>query len=278
MGVETNTRANWSDFLVLLQRIANNYYYVNEAPQTPDRTMFMDTVEQLRVDLQALDPDREPRQTSFWLQILQSTASQTERMWSMDWSDYSSNPSRLLRLRDEQMGRNLIWLADVAYPKRRLIVWAASFHIVRNIETIEVIGDPGFYDGLTTMGQVVWDELGNDVYTLGFTAYEGTAGPYWVEPWDIGVPEESSLEYLMHQAGLENAVVDFRTPARGGGWLAEERVSWPLGYTPMRTNWTQVMDGIFFTHSMVPSQSALGVSTNRVPQPTDEGRCCTRIF
>src|SRR5262249_24981275 len=45
--------------------------------------------------------------------------------------------------RDQQMARNLIWLAHEAYPKRKIMVWAAAFHLMRNPETVGMITEPG---------------------------------------------------------------------------------------------------------------------------------------
>jgi hypothetical protein len=60
----------------------------------------------------------------------------------------------------------------------------------------------------------------------------------------------------MRSAGLENAVVDFRNLPSSGAWLREKIVSQPLGYIPMRANWTDVLDGMVFTRVMTLSNLA----------------------
>jgi hypothetical protein len=47
-----------------------------------------------------------------------------------------------------------------------------------------------------------------------------------------------------------------RDPAAGGGWLYQPLISRPLGYTEMRADWSQVMDGLLFLRVMAPSTRA----------------------
>ena len=39
----------------------------------------------------------------------------------------------------------------------------------------------------------------------------------------------------------------------GGAWLTERNVARPRGYGPMRADWSEVCDAIFFTDVMFPS-------------------------
>lgn len=77
--------------------------------------------------------------------------------------------------RDRKMGENLVWLANEFYSGRKIIVWAASMHVARNVETISRKGNFS-YRGLMSMGDGVHQQLGTAVYTIAFTAYRGQAG------------------------------------------------------------------------------------------------------
>jgi erythromycin esterase len=151
------------------------------------------------------------------------------------------------------MARNLIWLANDVYPEHKIIVWAATFHLVRNPTTIQVPGDDAFYSNVVTMGHRVGESLGEQVFTLGFTAYEGQAGVPWAPAREIGAAPIGSLEYFLARAGFDNAVVGFRQLQDDGAWLRSGIPARPLGYRLMRADWTQVLDGMVFTRKMYPS-------------------------
>src|SRR5262249_43884216 len=105
-----------------------------------------------------------------------------------------------INLRDAQMARNLVWLAHEAYPKRKIIVWAAAFHLMRNPQTVGMVVEPGktpaerktvfgYKQGkITTMGHEAWKDLEKEAYSIFFTAAEGefqdlaTAKPKKIEP------------------------------------------------------------------------------------------------
>ena len=84
--------------------------------------------------LSAAQPsDQLPAQElSFWRQYAASLASEAENHWSM-----RSDPKEGSKRRDGQMAKNLVWLAREAYPQRKIIVWAASFHLMRNPASIQ---------------------------------------------------------------------------------------------------------------------------------------------
>ena len=71
------------------------------------------------------------------------------------------------------------------YPNRKIVVWAASFHVMRNPSSIKSAGgifSVDLYRDNVTMGHEAWKELGTQSYTLGFVAAEGTFGRYVTPP------------------------------------------------------------------------------------------------
>ena len=47
------------------------------------------------------------------------------------------NKSVFSNIRDSQMAENLLWLSNNEFKNQKIIVWAASFHIVKDIMKIE---------------------------------------------------------------------------------------------------------------------------------------------
>lgn len=167
------------------------------------------------------------------------------------------NPQKLdpaiMNLRDQQMGANMLWLAQSRFPNRKIIVWGATSHVSRNRQSIETDIDKN----MIPMGDYLRKALGNKVYTIGFTAYEGQMGfPREGErgqPQDIGQADDGSLEHLFATAGFEFAFLDFSHLGADGAWLRDKHSSRPMGYAPMLADWSQVLDGMVFIRTMTPS-------------------------
>lgn len=154
--------------------------------------------------------------------------------------------------RDKAMGENLAWLASEYYKGRKVMVWAASFHNARNIESVDGSAIGIDYAGVRPMGQVAYETLGIQIYSIMFVAYGGRIGKPWSGPSPIRDAPEGSLDELMHRTGKPYLFVDFRG-LPSGHWLREPIVARPLGYAPMKAVWPGVFDGVVFTDRMFPS-------------------------
>ena len=141
------------------------------------------------------------------------------------------------------MAENLTWLARERFPTKKIIIWAASSHIMRK---------PGNV-GVAPMGQYISEAFPGETYSIAFTAYRGaigragTIGGSWLTP-----AVTASLEALLHAAGEPYAFVDLRSLAPVH-WLRQPISARPLGYVPRVWDWTSYFDAFFFTDVMFPS-------------------------
>jgi len=182
-------------------------------------------------------------------QLLDSLAGQVEH--ELRSSDQEHSLGERFNGRDAQGGRNLIWLARQRYPDRKIIVWAASMHCLRDHPALET-GPDLDYEGLRSAGHVAAETLGEEVYVIACTAGGGRAGIAWTEPWDVPPAPEGSFEQLCEAAGLENAIVPLRgaaddAPVREAMWAR------PLGNAPMRGIWPRHVDAFVYQRTMTPS-------------------------
>jgi erythromycin esterase len=271
---------DWPPFAAILQSLTENSYQNGKLadPTAVEKERFLRTLVAVRAEVaadgsggsrgesnggeavasQASDGAAADRDADLWAQVLAGLAPAARQQWLYDPAD-EKVPPEVLNLRDGQMGRNLVWLANRRYPGRKIVVWAATFHAARNLRAIEteMASLRELYRGMVVMGEVAREALGEEMYTLGFTAYEGAmATPFEPAPEALAVPSAGSLEDLLHQAGLEQAIVDFRHPPAGGEWLRQPLVSRPLGYLEMRADWSQIVDGMLYTRTMEPSAKA----------------------
>lgn len=160
-------------------------------------------------------------------------------------------------LRDQRMAENLIWLVNDRYKRQRVMVWAASFHGLREPSAIDLGTDSGFsYKGVVTMGQVAGQSFGRQMYTLGFTAAEGTAGnAMGSQTVRIKTSEDGSLEDLFVQLGHRFSFLDSRSLPETASWLHRPISARMLAYSPIETDWTRQFDGVVFTRTMFPSSA-----------------------
>jgi erythromycin esterase len=219
-------------------------------PDRAARQAFARDLDRLGGEIAGAGPE-----AAFWRQVLRSTKAEAEVDWAAAGDDAKGN-----RRRDLQMAENLLWLARERYPGRKIVVWAATRHILARpgrIATADLPPSPAFPGG-AAMGDEVKKALGPAVYALGFTA----AGGWWGKPWDapreLPPPTPGSLEELWGRAGAELAIVDFRHPSAGGRWLSDGLIARPLGYADMRADWTAVLDGMMFLRTMTPATPAAG--------------------
>lgn len=142
------------------------------------------------------------------------------------------NPA-LLNSRDARMADNLRYLADVRYPGRKIVVWGATSHFLRQ--------RAGFVnDGAADMvpaGQHLAHTYRNNLYSLALTSSGGQIGRWstkTVSPLPP-VPVES----------LEGA---FAATGRAYGFAKVPRdwvgTSVMLGHAPMRGPWGRAVDGV----------------------------------
>jgi len=165
--------------------------------------------------------------------------------------------TRTYDFRDRKMGENLVWLANQWYPGRKIIVWAANIHMARHLESISDTRTPKpSNSNFVSMGQVLHEQLGKAVYTVGFTAYRGrVANPMMTAERSFDAPSSDSLETLLHATGRPYAFVDFRE-LPNGHWLRKPIISRPFGYGERLGNWTDNFDAMFFTDVMFPNTTA----------------------
>jgi erythromycin esterase len=121
--------------------------------------------------------------------------------------------------RDALMAENLRWLIEEGYPDQKIIVWAHNAHVMNayyEAPTFKSISLDPVPDAMKPMGVFLTEWLGDDVYTIGMTAYEGE--DEWIRRPEtaMAIPPaaEGSVEERLHRLGYAHAFLDLRS-ARG---------------------------------------------------------------
>ncbi len=210
----------------------------------------------------------EPGDAAFWMQFLHSVEAQAENVATAE-ARKGKRMADVFNPRDAQGGANLVWLANERYAGRKVIVWLATMHAQRNADRIDTQTSALSYKGVETAGHHLCEALGDDAYVVGFVAAAGRGGLPWSGPGrPLDAPPKNSFEDLCVRAGLENAFVDLRgTP--DGHWLRERQVAAPLGNSPMRAVWPDVLDALVFLKTRTPSTAADDSDSAQAGDPFD---------
>lgn len=274
------------------------YRYFQQDP--PDEGVREHVLDVLRAWEEAARRDPSVDGT-FWARALWNARTYAANVFDRATLRGGEDPSaeeeeRVYGLRDRVMGRNLVWLAEELYPDRKLIVWAATGHLLRHPDRIRHArgGDahPVYERGLgvgSTLGHEAALELGDRLYVLPVTAYGGLNGkdtwigyPYHLERDQV---EEFELEELIAATGAEVAFLDLRRRRPGDEWLDRPLAARGIGrYIAWRSAWRENLDGLLFVREMTPSTTEgnvdAGRDTSRVVQvrsdamvsPSPDGR------
>lgn len=208
-----------------------------------------------------------PVKSAFWKQWIKSTRTTLLYMLkeSKGYKYKVQNP------RDVQMADNLIYLSK-KYSDKKIVVWGASYHFANNIGAMDLMNkttntyltkmakqgqDEEFSlnDNLTgaiPMGAILKQTLKDKIYTIGFTASEGTWGydtdSLWLFP--VLTPPENSLESNVNALNYEQAFVNLKQSGKIEPYFCSA-----LGYLPIKAKWHELFDGIYYIKKMHPSTS-----------------------
>ena len=226
---------------------------------TAEQARFYIAIAKLRESLEDQtyrDPATAARR-DYWVRVLASASLQFQHLWHTDFKHLQDKPGPAFdwasfNLRDEAMGENLVWLARNEFANEKIIVWAATSHEMRHRRFFT-----NEYTPYVPMGEWVDRVMAADVYTIGFTAFEGKEGIG--DASNIGVAGPGSLEQLFYDTGAPYAFLDFRHLGSDGAWLTDPLPAWPLGYQAETTSWPATMDGMFSIQTMTPSTPLPGM-------------------
>jgi erythromycin esterase len=253
----------WNRVARIVGQLNQSVWELGEAPVPPasEQEAFARTIERWRSSIAERDrtPATQPWSGSFWRQLLASLRAFAEQEWRTDYTHkVGESPAAIYSMRDVQMGKNLIWLANERYPKQKIIVWAATAHNARALATVKT-SDPMFaklYQGWTPMGEIARRKLGNELYSVAFLSHEGEVARYATKKTTALSSSRDSLEDLFTRASFETAFLDFRHPPAGGAWLHTTLTAKLLGHIEMQADWTRVADGVVFIKRMERSHKS----------------------
>jgi erythromycin esterase len=227
----------------------NDDSWLYQKPPAAEQQAFLASAAFLRDELIRLGGGSGGGELAYWVQVMESVAENARGLWA--WTDQGSFAERNVysNLRDRQMGRNLDWYASRAFPGRKIIVWAATSHVVRNRGPLSKVS----VEAWMSLGDHAHASFGSGMYVIGFTSYDGVFGNAGRERFTIAPAPAQSLEALFVEAGVDLGIVDLRNPSQAGAWLRGNFSSRAVGHQSVDFTWHQALDALMFIRTMTPS-------------------------
>jgi len=236
----------WNEFrrISLATFAARNY-----RPAQEEKARYFQKLQQLKQLLQTGKKvtDSLTASAGFWYQVTASIESQTTRYWQMVEGNEVS-------VRDLQMAKNLIWLAEKAYPGKKIIVWAHNVHIAKTESglTIGTQPSPVGADAFVPMGYTIHHYFGKRAYCIGFSGAEGSYMNY-EDGQILTVPPRlaGSIEGALSAMGNNFAFMDYHHAPKS---LWQPQHATLRDYIDEYGVWPDTFDGLFFIKKISPVQ------------------------
>lgn len=165
-----------------------------------------------------------------------------------------NNFTTMVNIRDIQMAETLKWLYKVKFPNEKIIIWAANYHISKNMGHFK---KKSLNDNITMATELVKDKAFDTVtYSLGFTSYVGEAGRIGTKTFTVDNPDKNGLETWIDNSA-EYAFIDFKkfnslNPQFTTEFEMKSCVSDNNVHKSYPAQWNKIFDGIFFIRHMYP--------------------------
>jgi erythromycin esterase len=84
--------------------------------------------------------------------------------------------------RDSIMAENAIWLLKNKYKNKKVIIWAASYHITKSPEILVAEESKHSFQNKIILGNEIGRTFSSQVYNIGFISYQGKYGVAFDKP------------------------------------------------------------------------------------------------
>ena len=152
-----------------------------------------------------------------------------------------------VNIRDKRMADNIIWYLN-KNPDKKIIIWAANFHIAKDIsEVIYGRNDSLLYERYHLMGEYLFEEYDDQLFSLAFTSSEGVTGNCFSDKSYDVVTYDGTFEFKLQEKNKEIGFVDFNSVKDKSKQFYASMLNLKLG------RWYNVYDGVFYIRNQEKS-------------------------
>ncbi len=209
------------------------YCYYPEKVSPADTLILHNTFREVRTALNKLE--KKNGYYYYWEQITENIESVYRRGYPAPW------------YREEQMVRNISFLANKKFPNKKIILWAATLHLLDDITKVEEYKKQSKN---YTMGNALREKFKDQYYVMAFVPATGTTGlkGYLGLAKLKAKAKKGSIErYILDNYNPDYAFVSLRNePSQK--LITENHIekSNLLGLTPYKMDMLSVVDAFFY--------------------------------
>jgi len=244
-----------------------------------DSSKFYLLFPKLKKALETKSDQLESESSSILLQSLTSW----EAGIQFELDKFYDRPVVIQNPRDVQMAKNLLFLAR-KYPTKKIIAWGASYHFAKNLQSVHktpltdsllnklIVTNGEDNDTLSVdyaeaipMGKILYDSLGEKMYSLSFSSFDGEFGMLGERPTSLEYvkPPNESLEHALKSQNIPIAWYDFKNISDTNKFYLSA-----LGNIPLLGKWHEPFDGHFFIQTSYPPSYPEIIDTNSTSNQT----------
>lgn len=213
-------------------------------PSEKDQRAFID---QLTLSIQML-AERTDDQSNFWQQELKNLLAKGKGWWQKD-AHTNENWWSSQNIRDKQMAENIVWLTTQKFKDQKIIIWAANYHVARNVSS-EIRGEKYFKnENAISMGEYLHTVFKDTMFSMAIISNTGERAVMEdnFKVYKMKPRSKQSFEYYLNANSYDYSFTDF-TNCRSD---KKFKMAGLLHYE-LLGNWTNVFDGALFINKMSP--------------------------
>lgn len=155
--------------------------------------------------------------------------------------------------RDKQMAMNAEFLGNILFPNKKIILWAATSHLLYNTEAIKAYKESDKFNQ-NKMGTYLRDKFHQKYFLIAFTPFEGKSGVkgyLGIAKTKVKSKKESLEYYINKNYNADYAYIAFRNKQTNEDFenqITKSNIIWLNGssYNGEEMDINNVADGIFY--------------------------------
>ena len=158
--------------------------------------------------------------------------------------------------RDILMADNLNYLLENKYKDKKVILFGATYHFIKNNNQIVRVGKfPIPIETSIVMGDLLQNKYQKDIYTIGFTANKGAFGNS-MKPKKIKPASANSIEKYLLDNGKKDGLLILKDYDQNDDLVNKNITMRLFSYSSSvaSKDWSKVLDAVFFIDEMKPIQ------------------------
>lgn len=192
----------------------------------------------------------------YWAQLVKTSTSIIIEFANVTMKDMITGNEKSEKLesrRDSIMAENAIWLLQNKYKNKKVIIWAASYHITKAPEILVAEESKHSFQNKIILGNEIAKSFPSQTYNIGFISYQGKYGVAFDKPKGDKIKPHSanSIEQYVSTFKYPFCYLSLNKMEGINKMTASINGFNNKGYSS--SDWSKNFDGIIYIETMYPN-------------------------